>query len=362
MPKQGSYGKNWCFTVNNWTEEDIKILNDVECGYIIYGKEEGDDKQTPHLQGYIQFSTKKRITALKKIHKTAHWEKAKADGKTNVEYCSKDGKTTERGVLTQQGKRKCDMVNCVKMTLNNIPTEDILDKHGAGYILNKRKIDDIANKIEMENNIKILKKEADYIKLKEWQEEAIDILLAQKDREVLFIVDEKGGQGKSFLTDYLIARYNAIAFDNGKSADIKYGYNGQALVIFDLCRCELEFINYGVIENIKNGRFFSTKYECKQKVYPVKPKVVVMMNEMPDKSKLSEDRFIVYLLTDNKIVLQDYIILLFCSKNKGGCVLLFFLIAQSQLRAASDSFCGFFKKGRCCNINWVKTGWKSSGN
>jgi hypothetical protein len=31
----------------------------------------------------------------------------------------------------------------------------------------------------------------------------------------MFIVDMEGGQGKSFLTDYFIAKENAIAFDNG---------------------------------------------------------------------------------------------------------------------------------------------------
>jgi ubiquinone biosynthesis protein COQ9 len=74
--------------------------------------------------------------------------------------------------------------------------------------------------------------------------------MSQTDRQILFVVDMEGGQGKSFLTDFLIAKHDAIAFDNGKTADIKYGYKGQKIVVFDLCRSETEYINYGVIENI----------------------------------------------------------------------------------------------------------------
>jgi hypothetical protein len=309
---RGPCGKNWCFTINNWTDDHIKNLDETECQYIIYGKEEGEKEETPHLQGYIQLKTKKRLTGLKKITPKAHWEIAKGDGASNVKYCSKQGKVAERGVMVQQGKRKCDMVDCVKMTLNKTATEEILDKHGAGYILNKRKIDDIANTINGENNMKTLKKNAELVSLRDWQQETIDILLEQNDREVLFIVDIDGGNGKSFLTKYLIAKYNAIMFDNGKSTDIKYGYEGQGIVVFDLVRASQEHINYEIIENIKNGMFFSSKYQCVQKVYVENPKIIVMMNQLPDKSKLSIDRFNVYLLDNNKIVLQHYIILLFC--------------------------------------------------
>jgi hypothetical protein len=36
------------------------------------------------------------------------------------------------------------------MTLENTTTEEILDKHGSGYIMNKKKIDDIAKIIKQE--------------------------------------------------------------------------------------------------------------------------------------------------------------------------------------------------------------------
>ena len=56
--------------------------------YII-GKEIGE-QGTPHLQGYVEFKDKLRITALKKINNRAHWEKCKGSKDSNLKYCGKD--------------------------------------------------------------------------------------------------------------------------------------------------------------------------------------------------------------------------------------------------------------------------------
>ena len=47
------------------------------------------------------------------------------------------------------------------------------------------------------------------------------------DRKVMWYVDPKGGQGKTFLSKYLVTLGDCVRFENGKSADIKYGYTGQ---------------------------------------------------------------------------------------------------------------------------------------
>lgn len=88
--------RNWCFTINNYTDSDIETITSWPYKYVIYGKETGE-QGTPHLQGYVCFDAKKRLAAMKKLHATAHWEMAKGNSEQNIAYCSKEGEPTELG-------------------------------------------------------------------------------------------------------------------------------------------------------------------------------------------------------------------------------------------------------------------------
>jgi len=92
-----SKSRNWCFTVNNYTDENIAVLDALDVRYIIYGKEKGE-QGTPHLQGYVSWKNSCTFSACKgKLPQGAHIEKAKGDGHDNREYCSKEGDFVERG-------------------------------------------------------------------------------------------------------------------------------------------------------------------------------------------------------------------------------------------------------------------------
>lgn len=104
-----SRGKNWCFTINNYTTEDIACIAGWDVVYVIHGKETGESG-TPHLQGYVVVGKTARLTAMKKLHATAHWEVAKGSSEQNITYCSKDGNVIERGTRpvtkSELGKRE----------------------------------------------------------------------------------------------------------------------------------------------------------------------------------------------------------------------------------------------------------------
>jgi hypothetical protein len=82
--------------LNNYTQSDYDLLLGLQCKYVIIGKEVGESG-TPHLQGYIVFLTNKRLSALKREHRSCHWEQARGDTASNVVYCSKEGAWEERG-------------------------------------------------------------------------------------------------------------------------------------------------------------------------------------------------------------------------------------------------------------------------
>ncbi len=69
----------------------------LEYVYLVYGREVGDEG-TPHLQGYVQFLRKLRLSGVRRLHAKAHWEVAKGSAKQNLEYCSKQGDVQEFGV------------------------------------------------------------------------------------------------------------------------------------------------------------------------------------------------------------------------------------------------------------------------
>lgn len=146
------------------------------------------------------------------------------------------------------------------------------------------------------------KRAAEDVTLKDWQEKAVEKLLQQDKRKILWIVDPKGNNGKTFLASYLADKYGARIFENGRSADIKYMWNGEDLIVFDLVRSSQDHINYEVIEQLKNGRFNSTKYNCEEKIldHGKHTKMIVFTNEEPDRKKLSPDRWEVMYLRELK--------------------------------------------------------------
>ena len=94
--------RNFTITQNNYP--DTKLLDEVSCKYIIYGKEIAESG-TPHLQGFISFHNPRAIGGVIKELPGCHIEVAKTIHPA-IEYCKKEGDFTERGVLPMTQKEK----------------------------------------------------------------------------------------------------------------------------------------------------------------------------------------------------------------------------------------------------------------
>lgn len=101
---------SWCFTLNNYTEQDIEMLKHFKCKYIIFGKEIGEKTETPHLQGFIQFASNYRFNSLKKLNPRISW-RPRSDVSTEefaANYCIKGKEIFEKGeFMNQKEKGKC---------------------------------------------------------------------------------------------------------------------------------------------------------------------------------------------------------------------------------------------------------------
>lgn len=90
----------WVFTLNNYTATEEKHIlslvvpqgNDGPVAqYLCVGREVGANG-TPHLQGYIEFTSRTRFsTAKRHINARVHLEKRKGNASQAAEYCKKDG-------------------------------------------------------------------------------------------------------------------------------------------------------------------------------------------------------------------------------------------------------------------------------
>ena len=94
--------RNFCFTHNNYPNTELE--DNLECKYIIYGKEVGE-QGTPHLQGFVSFANGRTLSAVIKALPGCHVEVAR-NLTAAMEYCKKEGDFTERGIPPKSQEEK----------------------------------------------------------------------------------------------------------------------------------------------------------------------------------------------------------------------------------------------------------------
>jgi len=102
--------ENWCFTWNNYddcVECYLCGLQPAEiCEYLTYGRETGSVCDTPHLQGFIRFNSKKAFEQVRSILFGAHVEAMYSDTGAAIAYAQKDGDFEEFGKRPLSQKEK----------------------------------------------------------------------------------------------------------------------------------------------------------------------------------------------------------------------------------------------------------------
>jgi len=148
--------KTWCFTLNNYVEDDVKLFESIECNYISCGREVGE-KGTPHLQGCITFATSKRLKALKKISPRANWSELYKDDKTGRpldlegarNYCMK-GDFFVNDNRKKKGERT-DLEDIYRMVDDGATTTEIAREHPGSFIRYYKGIERLQQLIQNEH-------------------------------------------------------------------------------------------------------------------------------------------------------------------------------------------------------------------
>lgn len=283
-----------CFTLNNYEQEDADAFErwfceDTKIRYGICGQEIGENG-TPHLQGFIHYDEDRKKCGIKWWKsilpggQRAHFETARGTDEDSAKYCSKEGVYIECGTPTKETNMWAEIFETAKIDLEAALA--INPEVSIKHYFQIKKIHDDYQTQQMDCKIDVLR---------DWQNNALQKLQLQSDRQVLFIVDEQGGKGKSMLAKHLLSQGNAWACQGGKIADLMHTYDTtKSIAIFDMARCNNpDYYPWNFMENLKNGWFTSTKYNGGFKVF-VPPKIIVFTNVDPPRDKLSSDRYQIY--------------------------------------------------------------------
>lgn len=253
--------RRYAFTLNNYTDDDWnKLPINFKDALYIFGKEVGESG-TPHIQGYIEYANPRSFEKIKDLLPKAHIESAKGDRKSNYLYCSKDGDFITNITGIKQPEKIYDPME----ELSPLP----------------------------------------------WQKNILNIIENDcKDRTIHWYWEETGGAGKTTLCKHLCLKYNCIVV-NGKQNDmfnaiLQYKATNECypkVVLIDIPRSSINYVSWGAIEKIKDGLFYSGKYEGGMVIMNT-PHVICFANSEPDEEKLSLDRW--RIININEFVDDEY--------------------------------------------------------
>ncbi len=252
---------NWFLTWNNYDAESIvTLLNLAQVKKYCIQEEVGKDG-TPHLQGVMVFKTNVSWTGLNNACEKKCWWKRCRNVAAAVNYCSK--------VETSAGKRWVEGFR--------VPGQKLIDP--------------------LEGKV-----------LYPWQKEIIEMISEMPDdRKVFWYWSDAGCVGKSSLIKHLCLKDpKGIVMCGGGFKDAEYCIAQKVkkeivvkVVIFNVPRSKVRdgkaLVSYTGIEEIKDGCFFSAKYESGM-VLMDPPHVLVFANVAPDTSQLSADRWVIKCL------------------------------------------------------------------
>lgn len=245
--------RNWMITCNNWTQETHETLcNLAGCKYLF--QHEIGKEGTPHIQGVLMFKNARTWKQLRdKIGE--YWFKPAENIHACKNYCSK-----------------------------------VKTRVGDGYFTNIPEYQKKQIKDPLEGKT-----------LYPWQQECLNIVADDpKDRNITWFWEDTGCTGKTSVAKHLCIHNDDCILVGGKAADMKYAVMNMVnkskaprVILMNITRTIEDYVSYEGIEAVKDGLFFSGKYESGMCMYDC-PHVIIFANFEPKYSAMSPDRWDVH--------------------------------------------------------------------
>ena len=222
-----SNAKHWSITINNYSPEELETIK-LDHGETIYvcGQEEVSESGTPHIQAFVSFKQKKRLSGVKKMYGSRlHAVPSKGSPAQNRKYCSKSETAVpntffEIGECPEPEPGKRSDLEAFKITVRDDGVQSIkrlYEEHSEVCAKYPRFVSEYIRHNLPEPAI-------ESHPLRDWQQELNTTLnLPPDSRKVIFVVDEHGNAGKSWFARYYCSLHDkAFLMRPGKHADMAY--------------------------------------------------------------------------------------------------------------------------------------------
>lgn len=242
----------------------------------VIAKEFGKHKIHPHWQVYFELANRESMKMLMMDllgHENFHLEKAKSTSAASIAYVYGVGKEHEGGFVVYN---------------LNAPVPERYNSAVSKFWLN------FVPRPFQKTLLNLIDRDA-------------------CKRRIFYIHEPHGNVGKTLLIEYLHIFHGAIV-TGGSSADMKYAIERwrqitgafPIFICIDVARsAELTKESYEAIESIKNGLFFSGKYESTMTHSFQKPHVLIFSNKPPKIEAFSNDRWAVFTIDKNYELIDD---------------------------------------------------------
>lgn len=293
--------KRWCFTLNNYNDDDLHVLRQsgdrLELGgtpllYLVFGLEVAGTG-TPHLQGFFLLQQRLRLQQLARISpfQRAHLEVTRGTNDQASTYCKKEGRYEEFGVCPSASQGKRTEFERLRDWLKE--QDEVPSLRDVGEVFPSL-LGRYPQNVKLFISLFAPKPTLVVGELREWQRRLDEVLGGEPDdRKIIFCIDPEGNAGKSWLTRYWYSNRDDLQMLSvGRRDDLAYAIDEtKSLFVFDVPRGGMEFFQYGVLEMIKNRMVFSPKYQSVTKILTKPSHVVVFCNEDPDMEAMTRDRY-----------------------------------------------------------------------
>ena len=151
------------------------------------------------------------------------------------------------------------------------------------------------------------------IEFKPWQISVLEEVKIPTKRKIIWVVGKSCGEGKTWLQNYIEYKYGNRRVVSGISLQTKSGNITHALTKHPLSTADiflfnigksvdtLTEINYDMLESIKDGKLFTSKYDSQRLKIRVPNVVMVFSNDEPNTTKLAKDRWKLFSIESDQL-------------------------------------------------------------